>query len=769
MDIAYVMLHGGSGSGMDSMSHAVGLLCLTLVLAALGRVAVAVTFVKLSCVTASTVFLSSALLSAACSVVLAASCGLAAQSLAIAFAAFFVVAPSTGPRSLLSCFLSVVCVTCVLVCLVLPDRISWMPLALRSDDQAFTAPFAGARLWLHDGSAPRDGGSYGGVTLLPANEQVVIARPIRVAFARVTMSARNRVLLHSSASILSSGADVALRDLDVTLREGAYIALLGSGGGMSNCTVTCERLPCVFLYAPHVRYLSMHSVRLRHSATPEDILVEGDTGELHKENLCSSPLVHCLQPAPNSRVSSLTGQTFDLFQNVSAAMEATECEYSIYGGFLEDWQHFRQTVPLAVVAVEHAPACVAVVTDMCVWVTQAVVRPLLVKTADFAVVFATWCAPWVELMREFLWHFFTVLVCRYPLVPYDLSQSYCIRTLALYEHDPQFKRIDVFVTAVVSWIAEVEGVPLLAPSLRVAFRIEWCVTELLWTQLYWVLLWSLAAVWNIGVLLRPCAALALSVISRGYQLVALSVAHSYNDLDAAVLVNVCILHGMQLVLLPLLVLGKSALAALWAMLAVYGSTAASTQLFVALCQTGLLCLVLYRDFKSRVRQQKDLSQNWLMRTVTSVPTVFISMLRHYSKPVVAYAVVHLVCLVLSLGTSIIPFGAKLHFLALQVVLPTASTYSWLLFFHAPDEPSFWWRVAVRTLGKCFLCVVLQKTVGDVLFHVVSEILIGISVAAVCFAVVVFYGRRRHQQRPSTTPPATVVDAQPARLLEREIH
>jgi hypothetical protein len=771
MDILKAMSSFSGASLQGEWSFApevhVGLICMTLLMAAVGRHICAFGFQSrwrwiATCLVTQALGVSLTALALA----QASAAGLLSATVLLGLAAFLVVVPrGLGWNALWSCCAYTLLVASLLTPQMLPTLLPATPLSLsrtRTSDDAFVIPFSGARVFFSPSLS-------------------VIANPVLNVFDHVQLSTlipRAPLTLHKT-SILSSGDGARLWQLNLTLSAGSQVVMLGENSRIDNCTLRCESVPCLWLLKAHASRVMLRDVRIAFEA--QQWYAAAECGA----DLCDAasvfaPAIRCLQ-APSNASPSASPSVFSHLEPVVAT--AATARQSNRGPTALDMDMLRSVAPLSMLALEQVPAVLGFCTAMCGAVHNWVVMPCSRTLVFIAGQLIAYAAPALRYVYETLCKLATAVTCRAISWKY-VQGMHCEAALRFYESDAQFAMMQAVTDMVVDALKDFNEIPLVSPSLRIAWELETKTALVLWRCVFeafvflvdvivWV--WPFASSILLGRFLRSITRLMHDISALVWW--SLSIAAFHDPLDGwAWRLNVGVLGGLRILMNPLLSFCVMLLSAAWRLVRVYQTTSVSTHLLICFLQTALLGMILYRDFRGRVSTRVQ-SQNWFMRTVATIPLAVASMLRHYSTRTATYMIVHLVAMILVVGTSVIPFGGTLYTLVLQFVFPVASTYAWTVFFHdAASDDAFWWRIAWSSGAKGLGCVLVQKTLGDFVFHIVWEICVGILMVGVGFLGLLW--ARRGSQRAASTPlsassPTTSLDEVPLADTRtgsaREIH
>ena len=233
---------------------------------------------------------------------------------------------------------------------------------------------------------------------------------------------------------------------------------------------------------------------------------------------------------------------------------------------------------------------------------------------------------------------------------------------------------------------------------------------------------------------------------------------------------------------------------------VYCGTTFSVHVSVAAVQSAVVLAILVRAMR-RLRQEEGgavssagrlaflrrLAPRW-----TGFPAAMMELCKTHTATVALYGTYHLVATFLVIGTSLVPFASGLHAVSLHAIFPALSSYAFLCFFydnplspivvHGPPATT---RTAVmsaaqaaaaegqgrlgNTVGlaprrvfmlvsllKAVVTVFVQKTLGDLLSHVVWEI----ARVALLAAVAVLGARTFAARSSASAQPATLPNAPP---------
>lgn len=733
------------------------LVCGTLLLAAVGRdVSTLSLGERWRWVTTSLLFQLFGLFAATLSLTRASAAGLLTATTLLGCAAFLVVVPRRGltVRTALSCLLFTLLIASVLTPVLLPALLpaTSLTLAQTNGQSAFVVPFGGARVYFPPS--------------LP-----VVANPVLNVFDSVEISTlvpRSPMTLHRTL-ILSSGHGVRLTQLNLTLIAGSSVALLGGDSSIENCTLRCDVWPCLWLRKSHAHTAVLQDVRFANGADQWYVASSGAGGY---EVTCDRradhyiPAIGCLDTEDGTPSAVLS---------TSPATDRTNKKKS--SGVAIDMQMLRSVSPLSMLALEHVPALLSFFSAVGRSALKWIVQPLCALLADVAKRLISFGLPVLQSSYLFSCKLITAVSCR-AVNLHIFQRVHCEEAMRLYESDVQFVLMQSGIDLVEDALKDFHEIPVLSPSLRIAWGLEssaalwsWktagAIFLLILSGVRWV--WPILSAFAFGPLFTAVEYVMQGVARLMCWSIVVSLRSSVLD-SWAWDANAAILRGVGLLLQPFLSLCSMMLAAVWSLLRVYLTTSFSTQLLVVFLQTALLGLILYRDFRTRVTSRSQ-EQSWFMRTVTAVPLAVAAMFRHYSKRAATYLVLHLLGVILVVGTSVIPFGGALYTVALQIMLPAASTYGWSIFFHDLEtDTAFWWRLSSSCFVKGIMCVLIQKTLGDFVFHIVWEVCMGMGMVGVGFMGMLWVRRgKMGQGGGASPPPSPVVEFVGATENSREIH
>ncbi|CUG84132.1 transmembrane protein, putative [Bodo saltans] len=679
------------------------------------------------------------------SVTQAAAAGLLSWTVLLGCCAFVVVMPRSQLwyfRAWTLCFLSTLLVASILTPVMLPALLPPAPLAIshRGHRDAFVVPFGGARVFF-------------------SPTQSIVANPVFNVYDNVqltTLISQAPLMLHNT-TIVSSGNRFRMFQLSLTLDSGSGIAVLGAESYVENCTIRCDTLPCVWLRRANAATVVLRDVRFAHQDQ------EWYIGDGSATNFCSpsssSTSIEDARPPPIGCVDAVDEST-SAFSSLAPVLPRASVSSVASPIRVEE---LRDVAPFAMLALEQVPMVLGAASAIGSAVGLYVVIPLgrivvsaLMLTADVVI-------PIVQAAYVLGCKIATVVSCRVITVSY-FQRLHCAVAFHAYENDAHFATIQVVIDMLTDTLKDVHEVPIVSPSLYMSWNLERHVALLCWNGAWQVTRVALNGVtWLWPTLSSFAVGPLVGVLHSGSravgQLMWWSISFSFqsNVFDIwAWKINAAILGGLRFLLDPLFSLVRMVFWALWGLLRVYQTTSFSTHLLVTLLQSGLLGIILYRDFRGRVTSQKE-NQNWFMRSVATIPMAVAGMFRHYSARAATYLVVHLVSVILVVGTGVIPFGGALYSLALQFILPTASTYGWTIFFHEPEtDELFWRRVSWSSCLRALGCVVIQKTLGDFVFHIVWEIFMGICMVGLGFLGMLWM--RRDKKNNGSLPPTVTAEA-----------
>jgi hypothetical protein len=679
------------------------------------------------------------------SVTQASAAGLLSSTLLLGCCAFVVVMPRSQLwyfRAWTLCFLCTLLVASIVTPILLPALLPPTPLTIshRGHRDAFVVPFIGARVYF-------------------SPIQSIIANPVFNVFdnAQLTTLIPQAPLTLHNTTILSSGSRLRLFQLSLTLDAGSSIAVLGTGSHVENCTIRCDVLPCLWLRRSNAATSVLRDVRFAHQEQEWYIADAATTNFCSPSSIASLPPIGCVDALDDTSASSFSPVT----PVVAAARSSSTSSYSIRV------EELRDVAPLAMLALEHVPLVLGVASTLGNAAVGYIVVPLFQVLMSGLIITSDIMVPLLRSAYVLGCKVTTVVACRAISVPY-FQQLHCEVAFHTYENDVHFLMIQTAVTVVVEALKDVHEVPIVSPSLYMSWNLEHTMAIECWSALAQMLrlaahgilwLWPTVSSFAVGPMVSAAQSVSRAVGRAVWWSFAVSVQSNLLD-EWAWNINAAILGALRLLLDPLLSLVSALLWALWGLMRVYQTTSFSTHLLITLIQSGLLGVILFRDFKGRVTSQQE-HQSWLMRSVATIPMAVAGMFRHYSARAATYLLVHLVSVILVVGAGVIPFGGALYSLSLQLILPLASTYGWSIFFHDPEsDETFWLRVVWTSCLRAIGCVVIQKTLGDFVFHIVWEIFMGLCMVGLGFLGMLWM-RRDTKSGVAASPP---VDAPPTQVM-----
>lgn len=740
MDLSELLRHvassglGGHSWTLSADAH-VWLVCITLIFAAVGRDLCAFSFrERWSWMMHSCLLQSLTAVLTTLAVVQASACGLLSSTVLLGLSAFAVVMPRSRMASIRAwtyCFLCTLFVTSIMTPIMLPALLPPTPLTLthRGHHNAFLVPFSGARVFF-------------------APTQSVVANPVLNVFdnAQVTTLVAQAPLTLHNTTFLSIGERVRLFQMQVLLDVGSTIALLGADSLIENCTIRCRALPCLWLHQATVTSVVLRDVRFAHEGSewyfadgvlPASLCEGSSSSDSGSSSSVARSPIGCVKTEDAFATSA--------FAPVVPAMpQPTPVSSSPFSVRVDE---LREVAPLSMLALEHAPLILGVMSTAGKAVVHYAIIPLATFGLNTLLLAVEYARPLLQSAYVLSCKFTTAVSCGAIHVQY-FQRLHCEIALHMYENDPHFAMMQSFIDVVVDALKDVHEVPLISPSLYITWNLEKRFAVAFWSACggaVAVLVRWVAWVWPSmsSVALGPLLAVGQWVCHRAGWLLWWSLTSSLRwDMfdDWAWRINASMVTTLRFLLGPLLALLMMLLSALWGVLRMYQTTSFSTHILMSLLQSGLLGVILYRDFRSRVTSQQS-SQSWFMRSIATIPMAVAGMFRHYSARGATYLIAHLVAVLLVVGTGVIPFGGALYSIALHVVLPVASVYGWTIFFHDPETDLIFWR---RVVWTCCLrsaaCVLIQKTLGDFVFHIVWEIFLGICLVGLGFLGMIWLRR-----------------------------
>lgn len=590
------------------------------------------------------------------------------------------------------------------------------------------------------------------------------------------------VLIQRNLSIISTGRFTTIRLLDLTLqgRESGLV-LFGDHTSLQNVTLRCSGCsPCLWVTARSAASLSIED---------SVVMVNGSLIHLNASLIAAV----CRRTAqPSSATPSRTEGPLDV-SNVMHCM-VIEDEENVFRAVAstttmerfptEPFRRYSANAPWIVMAMHDAPLIFGTVRRGVLWLSGTVVEPSLSLVWRWGVVAYLWCKPWLMEVERGLWKVAAVLVCRYrslTLSPNWLDE-YCDKSSTYYRHDKLYNVMLTFTEAVEVAVRDFEGIPVVSRTLAWAWNAELLLASALWNLSLRGIQW----LWRPELATAVATQLLLPVVEWTWRLLTAAAAVVWWSLvvtfplgsSVAIDFSFAVLRALTALVSPLWSLLVMIVGSVWSVWKVYTNTSFSVQLIVALGQTALLAFVLWKDFKERLEAKKGKGKSsiWSWVSDASVaPVVIAAMTTQYSGQAILYGALHLVAILLALGTSVIPFGSKLFAFCLSVVFPLSSTYGWTAFFVDRTEAPrrFWFKVAIAMAIKVPLSIVLQKTIGDVVYHLLSDIITTLVIGGALLGGTTLYLRRAKAARQQHLISAAAVNAplheEAFRDEVREIH
>ena len=505
--------------------------------------------------------------------------------------------------------------------------------------------------------------------------------------------------LRVTGEVISSGARTTIEETTVTLtKERARILFLASTPTLRNVEIVCDVIPCLIFSEIAAATAVVENVTIVDAVRRTRLALQRLCyGESICESVAVPPAFLEEQPWPHF-VAQRMPHIFHRLQTIA--------------NFLVDQARIVGQCSLIVA-------------------TEVVVR----VTPTLAVVFTS--------LREIFVATACAAIDVYRFVP--LEDSCRVYRVTLREENEAlfgvaYRVSHISLTAVYDAI---EALPI-TDSLRYAAECELVWSYMIWRWLGSALSYGFAA-WDVAYPI--VSAWVVSLVGLIAEIVSWSFRFSFIGDETALHVNEWILCRLVEGAGPVVWGVCSAVVHYGSrVLFLYCDTSLVTHVAVILAQSALITVVLWREFRSKVHDRRS-AVNW-WRRVASVPTVVGESLNAYLKPLAMYATAHATAIILVVGTSIIPFSFPLYQFVLQFVLPLVSVRSWMLFFDGNAA----WTDSLLSPKSCKLlcvriavCTVLQKSVGDVLYYVVMEVIFGLSAAVAAGLIVFLVARRRISQ------------------------
>ena len=528
---------------------------------------------------------------------------------------------------------------------------------------------------------------FSGHVLFVPPEVTTVTRPIAIFHDDVGLTSPNHHAF-TSTSIISLASYAKLDSLNVTLMRGAHIILHGADNVIQSSQITCLTLPCI-------------RVRSSGFEAPFPLLN-----------------VTLVSIEPTQRMHIVAGSTSTLCMD--NPFVACGADHSLFIGE-EVWDQR----PLGLIVAMLLPAIVKSVGDAGSMLLWDAILPCSAQSWQVIVACVSSVYPYISIAVEHIYatalgficgafHSQQLGVCNMPL-PYVHASSaigaFGVAGTISREIEIFFSEVGLGVVRRLFWSCLVLECNIV---LHIA-RFTWLAVKCGW----WAAAPAARAALDVAWLLLQC--------TRWCALV---------DFHAALLLmNPCVQLIALLILAAwqwfLYAMGLTSI--LWVMY--YGETSLAVHATIVMLQTVVVAIALWSEFKRMIAQRR--AGQWFgLRSIYAVGIV----VQNHAKPCVVYGVSHLVCFVLIVGFSMLPFvGERVRSVAQQIVLPLASSYSYTLFFDAdPSRQRVLWSFS----AKVALAVALQRTVGNLLNAVLRELLTtgALALASVGF---LFAVRRRH--------------------------
>ncbi|KAK7196883.1 hypothetical protein NESM_000629500 [Novymonas esmeraldas] len=220
----------------------------------------------------------------------------------------------------------------------------------------------------------------------------------------------------------------------------------------------------------------------------------------------------------------------------------------------------------------------------------------------------------------------------------------------------------------------------------------------------------------------------------------------------------------------------------------YSATSASMHVVVVFLQTALLLIAMRNELNEFIsaerRRQSQLAPQqprgslarymplslvaWLPLGSFAVRVNgFWMLVRAHHLACVHYLLVHAVAALVLVGLSVLPFTAKVHAVSLRFVFPWMSSQCFLAFFaHASSSAR---RTAVLFVGRALVATALQDTVGDLLYHVLKDLLMAAGLTGGLVLLLWAWPRRATLAKQVATAIADSLHSTPMPTPRRQQH